>query len=60
MAREVAKDPWEPRLKPIVNDANTRGGMPAWILRSHGTDQEYIDSRTGNKNANYGTVVLKS
>lgn len=35
LAREVAKDPWEPRLKPIVNDDKTTGGMPAWILRSY-------------------------
>ncbi len=33
LAREVAKDPWEARLKPIVEDAKTTGSMPAWILR---------------------------
>jgi hypothetical protein len=60
LAREVAKDPWEPRLKPIVDDACTRGGMPAWVLRSYGTEQEQIDPKTGLKNVNYGTVVLKS
>lgn len=49
MAREIAKDPWEPRLKPIVDDASTRGGMPAWVLRTYGTEQEQIDPRTGLK-----------
>lgn len=35
MKLEVAKDPWEPILKPITKDAKTRGGMPAWICRSY-------------------------
>lgn len=59
-AREVAKDPWEPRLKPISDDEHTRGGMPAWVLRSYDTDQDQINLRTGAKTLNYGTVVLRS
>ena len=29
LKREVAKDPWEPRLKSIANDNKTLGNMPA-------------------------------
>ena len=39
MKREIAKDPWEPRLKPIVKDNKTIGGMPAWILRSYNLNE---------------------
>jgi len=46
LKREVAKDPWEPRMKPIGSDAKTQGGMPAWILRSHGADDKYVDPKT--------------
>lgn len=35
MKLEIAKDPWEPMLKPITKDEKTRGGMPAWICRSY-------------------------
>ena len=34
MKREVAKDPWEPRLKPIAKDNATKGGMPPWVIKS--------------------------
>ena len=34
MKREVAKDPWDKRLKPIVDDKATIGGLPPWIVRS--------------------------
>jgi len=33
MKREVDKDPWDPRLKPITLDKKTIGGMPSWIMR---------------------------
>jgi|TARA_B110001450_G_C17624281_1_gene482510 hypothetical protein len=39
MAREVKKDPWEERLKPIALDNKTLGNMPAWVLRSWGTKE---------------------
>ena len=35
MKREVAKDPWEPRLKPITDDDLTKGENPAWVLRGY-------------------------
>lgn len=33
--REIAKDPWEPRLKPITLDSKTKGELPAWTVRSY-------------------------
>ena len=48
LRREVAKDPWEPRLKPIVNDKKTVGNMPAWVLRSHSVENNsFVDDKTG-------------
>ena len=49
MAAEVAKDPWEPRLKPIVQDKSTIGGLPAWIIRSHNARDQYADPKTIDK-----------
>ena len=47
MKIEIAKDPWDERLKPVVNDAKSRGGMPAWLLRSYDADQQTIDAKSG-------------
>jgi len=60
MAREVEKDPWEPRLKQIAKDNATRGGMPPWILRSFNAETDLVDPKTGKANVNFGTVVVKS
>ena len=60
MKREVAKDPWEPRLKPVTADNKTIGGFPAWILRSYNTEEEYFDEKTQKSNKNNGLVVVKS
>lgn len=60
LAREVAKDPWEPRLKPIGADKAHLGGIPAWIIRTHGAQDAFVDERSGNVNVNYGTVHVKS
>lgn len=60
MKREVSKDPWEKRLKPISEDESTKGGMPAWIIRSYETQSSLIDEKTGKYTKNYGTVVVKS
>lgn len=46
LAREVAKDPWEDRLKPIVLDKNTLGNMPAWVLRSYNAHESFKDPKT--------------
>ena len=59
-AREVKKDPHEPRLKPIVNDNKTRGGMPAWCLRSHNCKDNSVDPKTNKPGVNYGVVTVKS
>ena len=60
MRREVSKDPWEKRLKSITEDHNTKGGCPAWILRSYETQSTLIDEKSGKVTKNYGTVVVKS
>lgn len=60
MAKEIAKDPWEKRLKPISDDSNVRGGLPAWILRSHDIKTNYVDDKTMKSSKNYGTIVVKS
>ena len=60
MKREIAKDPWEKRLKPISNDESTRGGLPAWIVRAHDTQTNYVDDKSNKANKNYGTIVVKS
>ena len=44
--REIAKDPWEPRLKPITKDKLTKGDMPAWIIRSFNTGHKSMDEKT--------------
>ena len=58
-AREVERDPWEPRLKPIASDNAAKGGIAPWVLRHYGTDSELADPRTG-RSVNFGTVVVKS
>ena len=61
LKREVAKDPWEPRLKPVTDDSKTQGNMPAWVLRKHGIEgNSFIEERTGQKSINHGTVIVKS
>lgn len=46
MKKEIAKDPWEPRLKPILKDTKTKGEMPAWIIRSYNCGHKYMDEKT--------------
>lgn len=58
--REIAKDPWEPRLKPIVNDKKTQGDLPPWVLRSYNCGHKYMDEKTQKAKNNYGAVVVKS
>ena len=61
LKREVAKDPWEPRLKPVTDDNKTMGNMPAWVLRKHAIDNNsFVDEKSGQLSNNYGTVVIKS
>ena len=58
--REIQKDPWEPMLKPVTNDDCTRGGMPAWIVRSHNMKHTSADARPGKAVQCFGVVVVKS
>ena len=59
--REIEKDPWEPRLKPIVDDAKVQGGLPAWVLRCSDVEGNVtVDTKFGKKSKNFGTVIVKS
>ena len=60
LKREVAKDPWEVRLKPVLQDKKTRGGMPAWLIRSYDCASTYNSAKPGAPKDNYGCVVVKS
>jgi hypothetical protein len=60
MKKEIEMDPWEKRLKPIQGDDSSRGGLPAWIIRSYDTKTNYIDTKSKKNSLNYGTVVVKS
>ena len=60
VAAEVNKDPFTSRLKPIVSDNKTKGGMPAWVTKSYNMDTDMIDPKTGLATINHGTVVVKS
>ena len=44
--KEIAKDPWEPRLKPITKDEKIKGGLPGWILRSYNCGHKYLDEKS--------------
>ena len=42
MKKEIeAKDPFEPRLKPITLDKSCKGNYPAWIIRAYGDKMNY-------------------
>lgn len=60
MRREVERDPWDARLKPVDQDAKTKGGLPAWVLRAYNVNTEQQDPKTGKLTVNNGTVVVKS
>ena len=36
-----AKDPYEPRLKPINQDKNVKGELPPWVVKFCGDKTEY-------------------
>jgi radial spoke head protein 4A len=58
LRREVTKDPWEERLKPITKDNKTQGSLPAWVLRSHNVKDTYLDVKKNQHN--FGVVVVRS
>ena len=61
MKREIARDPWEPRLKPVTDDKKVQGGLPAWVLKSYNVSNNTSQGHNGSKkDRNYGTVAVKS
>lgn len=58
--REIAKDPWEPRLKPITSDNLIKGDLPPWIIRSYNTGHKSMDEKSQICKKNYGVVIVKS
>lgn len=53
-----AKDPYDARLKLIVEDNEVESGVPAWNLRLHGDSERQATLR--GKTEHNGVVVLKS
>lgn len=49
MRQEIAKDPWQPRLKPIALDEHVRGGMPSWIIKYFETQSNSINAKSKKK-----------
>ena len=49
MKKEIARDPWQPRLKAITADEKVRGGLPAWIIRSYDAESTFDDPKTKGK-----------
>lgn len=60
MKREVNRDPWQARLKPIDQDTKTKGGLPAWVMRTYNINTDQVNPKTGQVTVNNGTVVVKS
>ena len=54
-----AKDPYEPRLKPISLDLKVKGGYPAWTIRQHGDKMTYANANPSYPSQNYSVVVVK-
>lgn len=47
MKKEMAKDPFDARLKPIETDSKIKGGHAAWILRSYNINSDIASERPG-------------
>lgn len=54
-----ARDPYEPRLKPITKDAKVKGGYSAWSIRQHGDTTVYAPANPAYALQNYSVVVVK-
>jgi len=60
-AKLEANDPYEKRLKQIGNDQAVVGGMPAWVVRSHGDSDFYANANPAHKiPQQYSVVTCKS
>ena len=60
IAKVLAADPYELRLKPITEDKGCKGSYPAWILRSYGDRMTYAMSNPLHGTRQYSVVVVKS
>lgn len=53
-------DPFEPRLKPVSNDKNVKGGLPAWTVKLCGDIDTFANENPALGKNNYGVAVLRS
>jgi len=60
LKREVQKDPWEPRLKPISDDAAHKAGTPAWIVRTYGIKDAFMNPQQNKCVNDFSTVHVRS
>jgi len=58
---QEAADPYEKRLKPIAADKAVVGGLPAWVVRTHGDTDSYANPNPAHKlPQQYSVVTCKS
>lgn len=55
-----AADPMERRLKPINEDQQCKGGLPAWVVRQYGDKADYSSANPPHGLLNYSVVVARS
>eukprot|EP00825_Cyclidium_porcatum_P039634 TRINITY_DN4852_c0_g1_i1.p1 TRINITY_DN4852_c0_g1~~TRINITY_DN4852_c0_g1_i1.p1 ORF type:complete len:497 (+),score=131.93 TRINITY_DN4852_c0_g1_i1:147-1637(+) len=64
MKQIQAKDPFEPRLKPISTDKRPNSEMPAWTIKQFGDTSNYNAYQKEDlkepKLTNYGVIVIKN
>ena len=58
--RAEALDPSETLLKTITDDTKTRGGAPAWSIRSYGDQSVYGSANPALPDLHYGVVTVRS
>ena len=59
-ARQVEKDPFEPRLKPISKDNDVPGLGKAWVLRYARDVQEYVEKPPKKNLCTFAVNVFRS
>jgi hypothetical protein len=64
MARKIASDAYEPRLKAVSRDGGVKVGegskQTPWIVRHMGEQDNFLSSQDGKKSVNFGVVVARS
>ena len=55
-----AADPFEPRLKPLTEDKQVKGKLPAWTVRLCGDTSDFGNPNPALGKQNYGVAVLRS